>query len=138
MQGFAAARPSLLRSRSGTVGPRERTVKFFCEQCKAKYQIADDKVAGKTVRMKCRKCGHLIELRAEVTESSAMGSSAGGFAAAAAAGGATESSAKPSAPRPPARPPPKPNALATSLTSTKPAPPKPERTGGGALAGAFK
>jgi len=45
-------------------------VKFLCEQCKAKYQISDDKVAGKTVRMKCRKCGHMIEVRAEVTESS--------------------------------------------------------------------
>jgi predicted Zn finger-like uncharacterized protein len=39
-------------------------MKFLCDNCKAKYQIADDKVAGKTVRMKCRKCGHLIELRA--------------------------------------------------------------------------
>ena len=114
-------------------------MKFFCEQCKAKYQIADDKVAGKTVRMKCRKCGHLIELRAEVTESSAMGSSPAGHAtAAAASGGAAPASARPVAPKPPARPPPKPNALATSLTSTKPAPPKPERGGGGALAGAFK
>jgi predicted Zn finger-like uncharacterized protein len=45
-------------------------VKFLCEQCKAKYQIADDKAVGKTVRMKCRKCGHLIEVRAAVTESS--------------------------------------------------------------------
>jgi predicted Zn finger-like uncharacterized protein len=45
-------------------------VKFLCEQCKAKYQIADEKVAGKTVRMKCRKCGHLIEVRAAVTETS--------------------------------------------------------------------
>jgi predicted Zn finger-like uncharacterized protein len=45
-------------------------VKFLCDQCKAKYQIADDKVAGRTVRMKCRKCGHMIEVRAEVTESS--------------------------------------------------------------------
>ena len=45
-------------------------MKFLCEQCKAKYQIADEKVAGRTVRMKCRKCGHLIEVRAEVTESS--------------------------------------------------------------------
>ncbi|MCL2449759.1 MAG: zinc-ribbon domain-containing protein, partial [Polyangiaceae bacterium] len=45
-------------------------MKFLCEQCKAKYQISDDKVAGKTVRMKCRKCGHLIEVRAAVTESS--------------------------------------------------------------------
>jgi predicted Zn finger-like uncharacterized protein len=45
-------------------------VKFLCEQCKAKYQIADEKVAGKTVRMKCRKCGHLIEVRAAVVETS--------------------------------------------------------------------
>lgn len=49
---------------------RPSAVKFLCEQCKAKYQIADDKVAGKTVRMKCRKCGHMIEVRAEVTETS--------------------------------------------------------------------
>jgi predicted Zn finger-like uncharacterized protein len=39
-------------------------MKFLCDSCKAKYQIADEKVAGKTVRMKCRKCGHLIEIRA--------------------------------------------------------------------------
>jgi len=39
-------------------------MRFLCEQCKAKYQIADEKVAGKTVRMKCRKCGHLIEVKA--------------------------------------------------------------------------
>ena len=46
-------------------------MKFLCEQCKAKYQIADEKAAGKTVRMKCRKCGYLIEVRAAVTESTA-------------------------------------------------------------------
>jgi len=45
-------------------------VKFLCDQCKAKYQIDDQKVVGKTVRMKCRKCGHMIEVRAAVTESS--------------------------------------------------------------------
>src|SRR4051794_19667640 len=45
-------------------------MKFLCENCKAKYQIADDKVAGRTVRMKCRKCGHLIEVTASVTETS--------------------------------------------------------------------
>jgi predicted Zn finger-like uncharacterized protein len=116
-------------------------LKFFCEQCKAKYQIADEKVAGKTVRMKCRKCGHLIELRAEVTESSAIAhappaapgtSSSGGLA------GQAGAAARPSAPRAPARPPPKPNALATSLTSAKPAPPKADRSAGGALSGAFR
>jgi predicted Zn finger-like uncharacterized protein len=104
-------------------------VKFLCEQCKAKYQIADDKVAGKTVRMKCRKCGHLIEMRAEVTESSV----------------ATELLSLPSGGGGPSAPPrpsaksgsPRPNALAASFALPRPAAPKPERPQG-ALAGAFK
>jgi predicted Zn finger-like uncharacterized protein len=45
-------------------------MKFLCENCKAKYQIADDKVAGRTVKMKCRKCGNMIEVEASVTETS--------------------------------------------------------------------
>ncbi len=118
-------------------------MKFFCDQCKAKYQIADEKVIGKTVRMKCRKCGHIIELRAEVTESSVIAGPVPIAPRSTLTGptpdGPSEPVAtKPIAPRPPARPPPKPNALATSLTSTKPAAPKPERLPGGALAGAFK
>ncbi len=39
-------------------------MKFLCENCKAKYQIGDDKVAGKTVRMKCRRCGFDIHVNA--------------------------------------------------------------------------
>ncbi|HTB75067.1 MAG TPA: GYF domain-containing protein [Polyangiaceae bacterium] len=115
-------------------------MKFFCEQCKAKYQIADEKVAGKTVRMKCRKCGHLIELRAEVTESSAIAHAptpSPGSAGASGSPGHPAAAARPAAPRAPARPPPKPSALATSLTSTKPAAPRTERSGG-ALSGAFR
>ncbi len=106
-------------------------MKFFCEQCKAKYQIADEKVAGKTVRMKCRKCGHVIELRAEVTESSAIA-----HAPSLNAGVPGDAAARPAAPKPPARPPPRPSALATSLTSQKPPAPRPGTPG--ALAGAFK
>jgi predicted Zn finger-like uncharacterized protein len=49
---------------------RSARMKFLCDNCKAKYQIADEKVAGRTVRMKCRKCSHLIEIRASVTETS--------------------------------------------------------------------
>jgi predicted Zn finger-like uncharacterized protein len=120
-------------------------LKFFCDQCKAKYQIADDKVVGKTVRMKCRKCGHIIELRAEVTESSviaglaAMPSSSAPPASLSSGLSSDAPAPRPVAPKPPARPPPKPNALATSLTSTKPAAAKPERLPtGSALAGAFK
>ncbi len=38
-------------------------MRFSCENCQAKYQVADEKVAGKTIRMKCRKCGHSIEVK---------------------------------------------------------------------------
>ncbi len=37
-------------------------MKFLCPSCKTKYQIADDKVAGRAVRMKCRKCGYIIPI----------------------------------------------------------------------------
>lgn len=102
-------------------------VKFLCDQCKAKYRIADDKVAGKTVRMKCRKCGHLIEVRSAVTESSVAS-----IPPAAPTGGS----------HPPARPatkpaPPRSTSLAASLTSTRSPAAKPDRPAG-ALAGAFK
>lgn len=40
-------------------------MKFLCDNCKAKYQIADEKVAGKTLRMKCRRCGHDILINGE-------------------------------------------------------------------------
>ena len=38
-------------------------MKFLCGNCKAKYQIADEKIAGRTLRMKCRRCSHDIVLR---------------------------------------------------------------------------
>jgi predicted Zn finger-like uncharacterized protein len=37
-------------------------MKFLCPSCKAKYQIADEKVSGRSVRMKCRKCGFVIPI----------------------------------------------------------------------------
>ncbi len=37
-------------------------MRFLCPKCKAKYQIADEKLEGRAVRMKCRKCGHVIEV----------------------------------------------------------------------------
>jgi predicted Zn finger-like uncharacterized protein len=95
-------------------------VKFLCDNCKAKYQIADEKVAGKTVRMKCRKCGHQIEVRAAVTASSVSGPPP-----------------KPPTPSMAPRPPQK-GGLATSLSATKPRAPSPSVAPSGALAGAFK
>jgi predicted Zn finger-like uncharacterized protein len=118
-------------------------VKFLCDQCKAKYQISDDKVAGKTVRMKCRKCGHQIEVRAAVTETSVSTAfpselpppapvPAGMTPSGASAGSGAKPA--PAAPKPPAAP--KVNTLATSLSSAaRPGAPRPAQTG---LAGAFK
>ncbi len=54
-------------------------MKFLCDNCKAKYQIADEKVAGRTLRMKCRKCGHSILIRGRhLRPSSAPASSSPG------------------------------------------------------------
>lgn len=45
-------------------------MKFLCPSCKAKYQIADEKVIGRSVKMKCRQCGHLIEIQESVVGAS--------------------------------------------------------------------
>ncbi|HVJ19382.1 MAG TPA: GYF domain-containing protein [Polyangiaceae bacterium] len=37
-------------------------MKFLCPSCKAKYHVADEKIAGRSLRMKCRKCEFLISL----------------------------------------------------------------------------
>jgi predicted Zn finger-like uncharacterized protein len=103
-------------------------VKFLCEQCKAKYQIADEKAAGKTVRMKCRKCGHLIEVRAGVVEGSQSSPPAG-------PGGAGPSGQRPAPPRAPNKPaPPRAAPLAASQPPGRPM----AREKSGALAGALK
>src|SRR5262249_57580557 len=95
-------------------------MKFLCDNCKAKYQIADEKVAGKTVRMKCRKCGHQIEVRAAVTETSVATNPPKTSV------GATPAAA----PKPPQKP-----SLATSLSAAQPRTPSPPTT---ALAASFK
>jgi predicted Zn finger-like uncharacterized protein len=104
-------------------------VKFLCEQCKAKYQIADEKAVGKTVRMKCRKCGHLIEVRAAVTETSVSSAMPMGDRA----------SAPPRASSPPRPPPPRirPLPVDTGGGVQAAAFSRPERVPG-ALEGAFK
>lgn len=93
-------------------------MKFLCDNCKAKYQIADEKVAGKTVRMKCRKCGHQIEVRAAVTETSVTG-------------------LPPQDPEPARGAAPK-GGLATSLSAAKPPRAASTSSAPSALAGAFQ
>ena len=128
------------------------SLKFLCEHCKAKYQIADDKVAGRTVRMKCRKCGGQIEVRAAVTETS-VAMKAGDLANAEIATEMNEEpAAKPAAPAGPNRtassaarpaaPGPRATPLATSLAkpAAKPTPSRPATPAvkESSLAGAFQ
>jgi predicted Zn finger-like uncharacterized protein len=35
-------------------------MKISCQSCAAKYTIADDKVLGKVIKIKCKKCGSTI------------------------------------------------------------------------------
>ena len=50
---------SCARSRRATV-----PMKITCQSCQAKYTIADEKVVGKTVKIKCKKCGAAIVVNA--------------------------------------------------------------------------
>lgn len=35
-------------------------MRIVCDNCAAKYQIADEKIAGKLFRVRCKKCSHMI------------------------------------------------------------------------------
>src|SRR5258708_31261326 len=35
-------------------------MKISCQSCQSKYTIADDKVSGKVVKIRCKKCGATI------------------------------------------------------------------------------
>src|SRR3954463_12537436 len=118
-------------------------MKFLCENCKAKYQIADDKVAGRTVRRKCRKWGHLIEVPASVTETSVASKMpqesapglppAGPMVGSPAPAGALVPPPRPLGSPGRATPPPRPPGPAPRT----PPPPKPAGAQAGGLAGAF-
>jgi predicted Zn finger-like uncharacterized protein len=53
-------------------------MKFLCRNCKAKYQIADDKVAGRTLRMTCQQCGENITVRGPGSAASPISAPMGG------------------------------------------------------------
>ena len=38
-------------------------MKFYCDSCNAKYLISDEKVAGKILKIKCKKCQHIMVVR---------------------------------------------------------------------------
>src|SRR5262249_42960439 len=40
-------------------------MKIVCESCGAKYSIADEKVAGKVFKIRCKKCSEVIVVRGD-------------------------------------------------------------------------
>jgi len=58
-------------------------MKIVCESCSAKYSIADEKVAGRVFKIRCKKCGAAIVVRGDAgaaDETSVSPGAAGGFA----------------------------------------------------------
>ena len=56
--------------RSGAFGARARwgrKMKIVCDSCGAKYSIADEKVAGKIFKIRCKKCSSVLEVRGDQT-----------------------------------------------------------------------
>lgn len=38
-------------------------MKFSCDNCEAQYQIGDDKIGPRGVKVRCKRCGHMIVVR---------------------------------------------------------------------------
>src|SRR5687768_12950851 len=43
-------------------------MKIVCDSCGAKYSIADEKVAGKVFKIRCKKCSAVIVVRGDKVE----------------------------------------------------------------------
>src|SRR4051812_19166477 len=61
-------------------------MKITCQSCQSKYTVSDDKVQGKTVKIKCRKCGATILVNSDGVTTNGAGitdavSSSGGGSA---------------------------------------------------------
>lgn len=65
-------------------------MKITCDTCQSKYTVSDEKVQGKTVKIKCKKCGSTILVGAGGATTTAGAAAASGGAEVAAAGTAGE------------------------------------------------
>src|SRR5271167_1882979 len=43
-------------------------MRFVCDSCRAQYMISDEKVGPRGVKVRCKKCGHVIHVRRPETE----------------------------------------------------------------------
>src|SRR5829696_6846426 len=48
-------------------------MKITCQSCQSKYTVSDEKIQGKTVKIKCRKCGATILVNSGGVTTSANG-----------------------------------------------------------------
>ena len=55
-------------------------MKIVCEACGAKYSIADDRVAGKVFKIRCKRCSEVIVVRGDQPEAAAPAQAAAGAA----------------------------------------------------------
>src|SRR5512135_2280471 len=46
-------------------------MKFTCDSCSAQYMISDEKVGPNGVKVRCKKCGHVIHVKRAAPEASA-------------------------------------------------------------------
>ena len=53
-------------------------MKIVCDSCGAKYSIADEKVAGRVFKIRCKKCGAAIVVRGDAGGAAAGGGGGGG------------------------------------------------------------
>jgi predicted Zn finger-like uncharacterized protein len=47
-------------------------MKVVCESCQAKYQVPDERVAGKKLKIRCKRCGAIILIRGDLDPSAAQ------------------------------------------------------------------
>jgi len=57
-------------------------MKIVCESCGAKYSIADEKVAGKVFKIRCKRCSEVIVVRGDQEQAPAEAEPAAGYEAA--------------------------------------------------------
>jgi predicted Zn finger-like uncharacterized protein len=51
-------------------------MRFICDSCRAQYMISDDKVGASGVKVRCKKCGHVIIVRRQAESGAGAGAEA--------------------------------------------------------------
>ena len=52
-------------------------MKFLCEKCHTRYTIADDRVRGRVLKIRCKSCSHVITVREDLPSTTTVSPPAG-------------------------------------------------------------